>query len=156
MEPAELEQIYKNAREDPSLLSTINVDALLEKIEGTSYLENRTIDDISRDIFEAIDSLGLPQETAKTYCEKLSGYRVVDKICDLRNGRLVRWIRRGSSLPTLTNGGLLMNVKIENSGVQLLCKNSTNRFFNVKFDDCVVFQKLTMEEQIILMANSIE
>ena len=47
-----------------------------------------------------------------------------------------------------------MNVKIENKGVILLCKNNSNRFFNVCFDNCLVFQKLSMEEQIVLMANS--
>jgi len=46
-----------------------------------------------------------------------------------------------------------MTVKIENTGVTLLCKNNINRFFNAKFDDCIVFQKLSMEEQIVLMAN---
>ena len=155
----DLDQIYKNALEDPSLLSTIDVDTLLAKIEDNHFLENRTVADISKDIFEAIDSLGLPEEIARGFCERLSGYRVVDKICDLRNGRLVRWIRLpskdGSKGVSLTNGGLLMNVKIENTGVQLLCKNNANRFFNVKFDNCIVFQKLSMEEQLVLMANAL-
>lgn len=154
----DLEQIYKNALEDPTLLSTIDVDALLAKTEGNHFLENRTVDDISKEIFEAIDSLGLSEEIAIGFCKRLSGYRVVDKICDLRNGRLVRWIRlpskEGSTI-SLTNGGLLMNVKIENTGVQLLCKNNANRFFNFKFDGCIVFQKLSMEEQLVLMANAL-
>jgi hypothetical protein len=81
---------------------------------------------------------------------RLMGYRYVDRVCDLRNGQLIRWIKNDK----LTNGGLLMNVKIENNGVLLLCKNNANRFFNVRFDDSVLFQKLSMEEQIVLMANS--
>ena len=94
----------------------------------------------------------LEEDKKKDYCMRLIGYHIVDRICDLRNGRLIRWIKKENGL--LTNGGLLMNVKIENKGVILLCKNNSNRFFNVCFDNCLVFQKLSMEEQIVLMANS--
>ena len=154
MEDIDIQAIYQDAVNDPTLLSTIDIDALLSKIEteDNNYLENKTVADISKDIFDAIEELDLPKEKALDYCTRLSGYRYVDRICDLRNGRLMRWIKRSAETPTLTNGGLLMNVKIENKGVQLLCKNNTNRFFNVKFDDCLVFQKLTMEEQLIIMS----
>jgi hypothetical protein len=85
---------------------------------------------------------------------RLMGYRLIDRICDLRNGRLIRWVKKSNG--TLTNGGLLMNVKIEDNGIILLCKNNAHRFFNLRFDDSIVFQKLTMEEQIVLMANSLD
>jgi hypothetical protein len=83
---------------------------------------------------------------------RLSGYQPIDRLCDLRLGRLIRWIKRSGG--SLTNGGLLMDVKIENKGVKLLCKNNMNRFFNIYFDECLIFQKLSMEEQIVLMASS--
>ena len=177
MNPSEIdiEQIYKDALEDPTLLSTINIDALLKKIGDNHYLEGKTVEKLSEEIFDAIFSLEHMEETvAKDICHRLIGYRVVDRICDLRNGRLMRWLKPFRiSAPSgensdiwnenwfkkgggkLTNGGLLMNVKIENTGVQLLCKNNAGRFFNVRFDDCIVFQKLTMEEQIVLMANAL-
>jgi len=150
----DIQAIYEEAIQDPSLLSTIDIDALLNKIEteDNNYLENKTVADISKDIFDAIDELNLPKEKALDYCTRLSGYRYVERICDLRTGRLVRWIKRNIKEPSLTNGGLLMTVKIEEKGVQLLCKNNTNRFFNVRFDDCLLFHKLTMEEQLILMS----
>jgi hypothetical protein len=153
MNHEELEQIYKNAIEDPTLLSTINIDALLEKIGENHYLEGKTVADVSKEIFEAIQSLDITEKEAKDFCLRLSGHRLVDRICDLRNGILLRWVKKGTSY--LTNGGLLMNVKIEKTGVQLLCKNNAHRFFNVKFDDCIIFQKMTMEEQLVLMANGL-
>jgi hypothetical protein len=140
------------------LFSTIDVDALLAKIENENnhYLENKTLKELSKDIFEAISELNVPDDIAINFCERLSGYRYIERVCDLRNGKLMRWIRRVPPVPfnkkSLTNGGLLMNIKIENSGVQLLCRNNMDRFFNIKFDDCLVFQKLTMEEQLILMS----
>ena len=145
----DIEEIYKGVIADPTLLSTIDVDALLDKIGDNHYLEGKTLKDISEGIFGSL--FFLEEEKAKDYCMRLIGYRLVDRICDLRNGRLIRWIKRANG--SLTNGGLLMTVKIENTGVTLLCKNNINRFFNAKFDDCIVFQKLSMEEQIVLIAN---
>jgi len=145
----DLEKIYKEAIEDVELLGSIDVDALLEKIGENHYLENKDLDDISREIFETVSSVIKDDHMAKSCCMRLTGFRLVDRVCDLRNWRLIRWIKGGS----LTNGGLLMNVKIENKGVVLLCRNNVGRFFNVRFDDCVIFQKLTMEEQIVLMAG---
>jgi len=153
----DLDEIYKSAAEDPTLLSTIDVDALIEKMEDNHYLENKSLDDISKEIFFAIQSLGqynsIEDENIQKMCVRLSGYRLVDRICDLRNGRLVRWIKKNNP-QILTNGGLLVNVKIENMGVKLLCKNNMNRFFSFLFDDCLIFQKLSMEEQLVLMASS--
>jgi len=148
----DLNQIYQEAKEDPTLLSTIDVDALLDKIEDNHFLENKTLGDVSKEIMEALESVGMTN--IENICMRLSGYRFVDRVCDLRNGRLVRWVKKNNNV--LTNGGLLVDVKIENKGVKLLCKNNMNRFFSVYFDDCLVFQKLTMEEQIVLMASSQE
>lgn len=154
----DIKEIYENALTDPSLFSTIDVDKLLAKIENEDnhYLENKTLQDISKDIFDALGEFDISKDLASNFCERLSGYRYVERVCDLRNGKMMRWIKRPTNVSlnqkSLTNGGILMNIKIENSGVQLLCRNNSNRFFNIKFDDCLVFQKLTMEEQLILMS----
>jgi hypothetical protein len=150
----DIEEIYTDALNDPTLLSSISIDAILNKLGENHYLEGKTVKDVSKDIYDVLFSLGISDEIMSDICERLVGYRVVDRICDLRNGRLMRWIKKTNETK-LTNGGLLMNVKIENRGVQLLCKNNMNRFFNIRFDDCIIFQKLTMEEQIVLMANGI-
>jgi hypothetical protein len=54
----------------------------------------------------------------------------------------------------LTNGGILLDIKVTDDGINILCKNSMNRFFSYKWDDCLSYQKLSFEEQIILMANN--
>jgi len=144
-----MEEAFREAREDPTLLSTIDIDAVLKKTDDVHYIEGKTVADVSKEIFEAVDALDIPEENKRDICQRLVGYRWVDRLCDLRSGRLVRWVKQGK----LTNGGLLMNVKIENTGVLLLCKNNVGRFFTIRWDDTVVFQKLTMEEQVVLMAN---
>lgn len=145
----DIEDAFREAREDPSLLSTIDIEAVLKKTDDVHYIEGKTVADLSKEVFDVINPLEISEENKHDICQRLIGYRWVDRLCDLRSGRLVRWVKKGC----LTNGGLLMNVKIENTGVILLCKNNVGRFFSIKWDESVVFQKLTMEEQLVLMAN---
>ena len=145
----DIDEAFREAREDPTLLSTIDIEAVIKKTDDVHYIEGKTVADISKEVFEAINPLDIPEENKQDICQRLIGYRWVDRLCDLRSGRLVRWVKKDK----LTNGGLLMNVKIENTGVILLCKNNVGRFFCVKWDDTIVFQRLTMEEQLVLMAN---
>ena len=35
-------------------------------------------------------------------------------------------------------------------GAQLQIKNFKNRFFNIKFDEVIIFQKLSSQEQILI------
>jgi hypothetical protein len=145
----DIEDAFREAREDPSLLSTIDIEAVLKKTDDVHYIEGKTVADLSKEVFDVINPLEISEENKHDICQRLIGYRWVDRLCDLRSGRLVRWVKKGR----LTNGGLLMNVKIENTGVILLCKNNVGRFFSIKWDESVVFQKLTMEEQLVLMTN---
>lgn len=41
-------------------------------------------------------------------------------------------------------------MKIMNEGIIIICKSIDNRFFKIKFDNCIIFQKLTTQENIIL------
>ena len=52
--------------------------------------------------------------------------------------------------PSLTNGGLVMDIKFTQTGIQILAKSKTNRFMQVKYDDCLFFQKLSEDELAIL------
>ena len=155
------QEIFENAKSDPTLLSTIDVDKLLDIIEGEDnhYLENKTLADVSKDIFDAIAELNIDTELAEYFCTRLAGYRHVERICDLKNGRQLCWIKRPTisngiiiNKKNLINGGLLVNVKIDDSGVKLLCRAGVKLFFNIKFDDCLIFQKLSMEEQLVIMS----
>ena len=150
----EIEKIYENAKNDPSLFSSINIEELLEKIENetTEYLENKTLSEISKSVFTVLseycfEKKSLDKETLQKYYDKLAGYRYVDKICDLRQGVYIRWIKNG----LLKNGGIVVNIKFENN-VQILCKTTFHQFVSLNFHECTIFQKLTMEEQLILMS----
>jgi hypothetical protein len=162
-------EIFENARKDPSLFSTMNIQDLLNSIENekNDYLENKTMADVTKQMFETISELDLSLEETQNICNRLIGYRYVDEIHELHKGKHIRWIRivksnnnnQTGSLndkickkPLLTNGGILVNIKFLDNGVHIICKNSQNRFIQYKFDDSITFQKLSVEEQLLLMA----
>ena len=162
-------EIFENARKDPSLFSTMNIQELLNSIENekNDYLENKTMADVTKEMFETISELDLSLEETQNICNRLIGYRYVDEIHELHKGKHIRWIRivksnndnqcetlndKISKKPLLTNGGILVNIKFLDNGVHIICKNSQNRFIQYKFDDSITFQKLSVEEQLLLMA----
>jgi hypothetical protein len=53
----------------------------------------------------------------------------------------------------LTNGGILLNTTFTSEGINLTIKLWNNRLIQVRFDDCLVYQKLSFGEQLILMAS---
>ena len=88
-------------------------------------------------------------EVIRDYYYRLQNYRYIDGINELHKGKHIRWIRNGK----LTNGGILTNITIKDTCIHILCKNSLNKFITYKWDDCTSYQKLSMEEQLILIAN---
>lgn len=82
--------------------------------------------------------------------KKLKEYRHVDELHEFQIGRFIRWINLSNQ--TFTNGGFIVRVDIETNGAVITCKNTTNRFFTLKVDECVVFQKITQQEHVLLAA----
>jgi hypothetical protein len=148
----DIDKIFEDAINDPSLLSTIDIETLLNSIESTKndYLDNKTMSEITNIVHEKIDETDIPKENHQEIYKKLVGYRYVDEIYELHKGKMVRWIRLGST--KLTNGGIVTDIKFLENGVHILCMNSQRRFIQYKFDDCYTFQKMNTEEQLILMA----
>ena len=156
---ADIQNIFENALKDPTLLSRLDIDKLLDTLEKNKndYLENKTTHMITNDIFEKISELNISEEFSKKICDKLIGYRYVDEIHELHKGKHVRWIRiAGKSIKQaetmLTNGGIITDIKFLDNGTHILCMNGGRRFIQYKFDECLTFQKMTSEEQLILMA----
>ncbi len=155
-----IQEIYQQVESDPSLLSTINIDELLENIESetTEYLEGQTLKTITNTIRQVLLNSGIIENLSSIY-DKLIGYRHVERICEIRLGVYVRWISINTEKdPTKKNniylkpGGTVISIKICEEGVQVVCKTAFGRHVSFRFDECILFQKLTVEEQLILMA----
>jgi hypothetical protein len=147
-----IEKIFEEAINDPELLSTIDVEKLLDSLENdkNDYLENKTIKKITKEIFNKVNELDIEKEKKMNYCEKLNEYRLVNEINELHKGKHIKWIKLINN--QLIGGGIVVNIKFTDNGTNILVKNQLNRFIQIKMDDCLIFQKMTLQEQLILMA----
>jgi hypothetical protein len=152
MENININELFENALKDPSLLSTLDLDKILESIENDNndYLQHKSMKTITNDIYNTINELTLLPSTKFDYCKKLVGYRIVEDIHELHKGKHIRWI--SNTKLNLTTGGIVVDIKFLDNGTQVLCKNNMNRFIQIKMDDCILFQKMSLEEQFITMA----
>ena len=83
--------------------------------------------------------------------KKLKEYRVVRDLRDIQLGYYIRWIPlKDPRNIYLTNGGIIIDIDILKNGIHIRVKNNRNRIFQIKYDECVIFQKLTVQEKIIL------
>ena len=100
-----------------------------------------------------LKELHLPKETTLDYLIKLKGYRYVDELNDLKHGAFIRWIpiTDPNYLP-LHYCGMVCDIKITDNGIIVKCKNFMHRHYTFKMDECLIFQKLTSQEQVILYA----
>ena len=95
----------------------------------------------------------LTGEDLKKYHKTLKNYRYIDEIKDLKYGSFLRWfnLQKDSNLKLVT-GGVLCDIKIMDDGVHIVCKNFQNKYMQIRMDECIIFQKLSDQEQIILSA----
>jgi len=118
--------------------------------EGIQKYNTTLIKQIKNDYLQ---KLLLPRDKLLDFHAKLKGYRYVDDLSDIQYGRYIRWINLNDPENIkLTTGGIIIDIKILASGIHVVCKNNKNRKFQVKIDECYIFQKLTEQEKIILYA----
>jgi hypothetical protein len=118
--------------------------------DRNDYLENKTIESVTTEIYQKVDELTIPTDIKQRYCKNLSEYRLVNDIHELHKGKQIKWIRPSNN--KLVGGGIVVNIKFLDNGTHVVVKNQSNKFIQIKFDDCLIFQKMLMQEQLILMA----
>ena len=47
---------------------------------------------------------------------------------------------------------MICDIKITDNGVIIKCKNFMHRHYTFKMDECLIFQKITSQEQLIIYA----
>jgi hypothetical protein len=149
-----VKQIMEEAKSDPALLSTLDINSLLKAIDekNTDYLENKTLEDVNRDVFDAVNQTPLDDAAKEKMIKSLLGYRYVSEIYELHLGKAVQLMKKRDDMPKLIMAGFVTNIDFLDNGIYLVCKGFKNRMFKYKFDDCYIFQKLAQSEMLILMA----
>lgn len=128
---------------------------LLEKSLNNNNNKNistLTFDTINKEKELIINELKLSKKNKNELLKKLKEYQFIDEYPQLIEGRYIRWINiTNPNNIKLTNGGILCEIKI-NDSISLVMKNKNNVFFQIKLDECLLFQRLTNQEKIILYA----
>jgi|LauGreSuBDMM15SN_2_FD.fasta_scaffold21602_2 hypothetical protein len=128
---------------------------LLEKsLQNTNNkkIVKLSFDDINKEKETILKELNLSKKNTKELLKKLKDYQYIDEYSQLTEGRYLRWINlTNPDALKLTNGGILCEIKIKDS-ISLIMKNKNNVFFQIKLDECLLFQRLTTQEKIILYA----
>ena len=106
---------------------TNSMDNLLNALENDSNasimkLNSKKIKDIKNNILQQVQ---LKRDTLKSYHKKLKHYRYCSEICDLQYGYYIRWIPlKNPDNIYLTNGAIIIDIKIFDEGVHVVCKNN--------------------------------
>ena len=147
-----MEDIFKQVQDDPDVqVNAEDIEKWMQEIDDSqyNYLEGKTtaiIEQEKREILQNYDS-----EIRDKWLRSLSMYRAVNDLRELRMGHHCRWIVHKNN--TLHKGGYLTKVDFRENGVYLLCELLKRFKMQVKMDDTVVFQKMTAEEWVVVMAN---
>ena len=120
-------RLMYNNEESADLLKALDN----ENNSSVINLNSRKIKSIKNDMLQKLQMSG---SMLKNYHTKLSNYRYVDDLEDVQYGCYIRWIPlQNPTVIKLTNGGTIVDIKILENGIHIVCKNNMNRIFQIKF-----------------------
>jgi hypothetical protein len=141
---------------DINIINGLDIDDFLKIVDKESSekllkLDSRKIKQIKNDLFQR---LNFKPKLIKELHSKLEDYRFVDDLKDLEYGKYIRWINMNKYEEIkLTKGGIVCYAKAyDDSGTILMCKNKFNHIFSIKMEECLIFQKLSDQEKVLLSA----
>lgn len=116
--------------------------------ESLMNLDTRTIKAVKNDMLQ---KLNLQREQLKKLHGQLKDYRYVDEMNELKYGGYIRWISlRDPNKIKLTNGGIICDILVKDNGIHVVCRNNMHRMFQIKLIECMVFQKLSDQEKVLI------
>lgn len=133
----------------------------LQSLERALDLENchesileETRESVRANVASAICNLVSSEKVITKMLRSLQAYRFVSDLDSLEYGSYVRWLKPNTrdDMFSLTNGGHIIEIKIEDRGPVIVCRQQTGRIFQFIFNETLVFKKLTSQEIIILQA----
>ena len=141
---------------------SLDVNDLIQALENENNtnvagLSSATMKKTKNDILQKLQLSG---GELKEYHRVLKDYKYVDELNELQVGRFIRWIRldKDTTDIKLVNGAVLVNILVNEIGVFLICSGLNrggrggSRNVALKFDYCLIFQKLSDQEKILVSA----
>lgn len=121
--------------------------------ESNDGIMNLTTKKINQINLKVVNHLDLDKEDKLELMKKIRGYKYVDELDELKYGAFIKWIPiSDSKYMPLHSGGMICDIKLTDNGVYIVCKNFKHRHFQFKMGECLIFQKLSTQENIILSA----
>ena len=162
----EIQKMYKEIKENPEEFPCIKTNDLLSAYDKKTnqYLENKSSSDIENEKLQSlvVDNYTMTKDERNVLLKKLIGYRYVDELNLLHIGKYTRWIQKYPFYEmdedeefkfVIANGGFLTMVDYMDSGVVLTLKTWKNKIFKISFDNCLIYQKLSVGEELVLITT---
>lgn len=133
----------------------MDIEKLLKALdnEDNSHLLELSNEKIRKIKIDILKELGFSPSKMREYLKSLDEYRYIDGMNELNYGCFIRWILiTDPENLHLTKGGIFCEYKITDNGVFIVYKNFYHKHYQIKMDECLVFQKLTSQEQVLLSA----
>lgn len=161
----EIHKLYKEIGKNPDEFDCLKTDELLSAYEkeGNKYLENKTNKDIEDEKLASFETnnciVTLTKADKIALMKKLIGYRYVDEIDSLHIGKYTRFIHKYPLTDNdevfkyvLSSGAFLTMIDYLDTGIVLTLKTWNNKVFRINFDNCLIYQKLSSGEELVLMS----
>jgi hypothetical protein len=123
----------------------------LNSFNSTTILKRKVI---------SLKEYGVDGELLSDLLKRLKFYRHIDELHELHLGNYIRWCNISSLErwrdvdheypPKLTNGGILVDIYINENGICLTCRNYAGRFFSLSMHKNVIYQKLNSQEELLI------
>lgn len=135
-------------------MENINLDESFENIikelddKNLLHLTSSKIKELKNNILQ---KLQFSRNELLHFHKVLKEYRYVDELDEIKIGSYIRWFNlKNMDFLKLTNGGFIIDVESNGNNIIIICKNSLNRIFSLKIDQCIIFQKLNTQEKILI------
>ena len=153
-----VKELFEKVLKDPNIISDLDIKKLLESLENVKndYLENKTIESVTTEIYNKLTELKLPKEKTINYCNNLQEYRFVDNISELHLGKHIKCIRnekKEKNKDQIMFGGIVFNIHFKDNGIIIVIRNPAYKFYQIKYDNFLIFQKMSLQEHLILLAQ---
>jgi hypothetical protein len=152
----ELKVMFDDAESDLMQNSSLDISCILSNsdIAINRAMSQVSLAGIADDIYSAVSRVNTSVDTVAIICSKLSEYKLIDNLSEFTCKRHIRWINLARP-DYLHSGGTMLDVKFLDRGVNILLLSGGKRFTQYRFDECISFQKLSYDEQLVLMASEI-
>lgn len=107
-------------------------------------------------IHQSLAALELDADHLLVCLEALQDYRLCTTVDDLHLGQHMRWIPLDHGEPgraPLRSGGVLCKLtRVDGGGLTALCKTPQRKFFSMRIECSMVYQKLSNDELLVRAA----